>query len=79
MDAGIGGRVAEAVGKRLRQLAASNQVLCVTHLAQIAGFASHQFSVEKTEANGRTVATIQELDKKARIEEIGRMLPRVGP
>ncbi len=74
VDAGIGGRAAETVGRRLKQLAASCQVLCVTHLPQIAGFADHHFSVEKQESNGRTVAVIEELSGEARTREIGRML-----
>ena len=67
-------RAAETVGRRLKQLAASCQVLCVTHLPQIAGFADHHFFVEKQEAGGRTVAVIQELEGEARTREIGRML-----
>ena len=74
VDAGVGGGAAEAVGRRLKKLSAANQVLCVTHLAQIAGFADHHYSVEKRESKGRTVATIEELDAPARIREIGRML-----
>jgi DNA repair protein RecN (Recombination protein N) len=74
VDAGIGGRAAETVGRRLKQLAGSCQVLCVTHLPQIAGFADHHFSVAKQESNGRTVAVIEELTGEARTREIGRML-----
>ena len=74
VDAGIGGRAAEVVGRRLKQLAASSQVLCVTHLAQIAGFADHHYHVEKKETNGRTTAAIRELDGEERAREIGRML-----
>jgi DNA repair protein RecN (Recombination protein N) len=74
VDAGIGGRAAETVGRRLKQLAASCQVLCVTHLPQIASFADHHFSVEKKESEGRTVAVIEELEGEARTREIGRML-----
>ncbi len=74
VDAGIGGRAAESVGRRLKTIAAANQVLCVTHLAQIAGCADHHFSVEKRETKGRTVATIEELHGDARTQEIGRML-----
>jgi DNA repair protein RecN (Recombination protein N) len=80
VDAGIGGAAAESVGRRLKRLAASNQVLCVTHLAQIAGFADHHYAVEKREARGRTVAEIDELEGEARTREIGRMLSgRVTP
>jgi len=74
IDSGIGGSVAEAVGRRLKKLAVSNQVLCVTHLAQVAGFADHHYSVEKREVKGRTVAEIEELTGDARTREIGRML-----
>jgi len=74
IDSGIGGGVAEAVGRRLKKLAAANQVLCVTHLAQVAGFADHHYSVEKREVKGRTVAEIEELTGEARTREIGRML-----
>ena len=74
VDAGIGGRAAEVVGRRLKLLSASSQVLCVTHLPQIAGFAGHHYFVEKREENGRTVAVIRELDAPARTREIGRML-----
>jgi DNA repair protein RecN (Recombination protein N) len=74
IDTGIGGGVAEAVGRRLKKLSGSNQVLCVTHLAQVAGFADHHYSVEKREVKGRTVAEIEELAGDARTREIGRML-----
>ncbi len=74
VDAGIGGRAAETVGRRLKQLASSDQVLCVTHLPQMASFADHHFRVEKREAGARTTASIQELDAGARVREIGRML-----
>ena len=74
VDAGVGGGAAEAVGRRLKKLAGSAQVLCVTHLAQIAGFAEHHYYVEKHAERGRTVTTIEELDAAARTREIGRML-----
>ena len=74
VDAGIGGRAAETVGRRLKQLAAANQVLCVTHLPQIAGFADQHFRVEKTESGGRTITSIRDLDEAGRRHEIGRML-----
>jgi len=74
IDAGVGGKAAETVGRRLRQLAAANQVLCVTHLPQIAGFADHHFFVEKKVSGGRTIAVMHELDPSARVREIGRML-----
>jgi DNA repair protein RecN (Recombination protein N) len=74
IDSGIGGSVAEAVGRRLKKLSAANQVLCVTHLAQVAGFADHHYFVEKHEFKGRTIAEIEELSGAARTKEIGRML-----
>jgi DNA repair protein RecN (Recombination protein N) len=74
VDAGIGGGVAEGVGRRLKKLSATNQVLCVTHLAQIACFADRHYVVEKHELKGRTVTSIEELDDAARTREIGRML-----
>jgi DNA repair protein RecN (Recombination protein N) len=74
VDAGVGGSAAEGVGRRLKRLAAANQVLCVTHLPQIASFADHHYRVEKQESRGRTVAVIEELDAPARTREIGRML-----
>ena len=74
IDTGIGGRAAEGVARRLKTLAAENQVLCVTHLAQIACFADHHYRVGKYEKEGRTVAEIEELNHGASTEEIGRML-----
>jgi DNA repair protein RecN (Recombination protein N) len=74
VDAGVGGAAAESVGRRLKRLAAANQVLCVTHLPQIAGFADHHYAVEKRAVKGRTVAEVEELDAAARTREIGRML-----
>ncbi len=74
VDAGIGGRAAETVGRRLKQLAAGYQVLCVTHLPQIASFADHHFCVEKQQTGGRATASVRELSGPARVREIGRML-----
>jgi DNA repair protein RecN (Recombination protein N) len=74
IDSGIGGGVAEAVGRRLKKLAGTSQVLCVTHLAQVAGFADHHYFVEKREVKGRTFAEVEELTGEARTREIGRML-----
>jgi len=81
VDAGVGGSAAEAVGRRLKKLAGSSQVLCVTHLPQIAGFADHHYYVEKHTEKGRTIASIEELSPSARTREIGRMLSgeRVTP
>jgi len=74
VDAGVGGSAAEGIGRRLKRLAGSAQVLCVTHLPQIASFADHHYRVDKQELRGRTVATVEELDGAGRTREIGRML-----
>ena len=75
IDAGIGGRVAEVVGRKLQQLAAKNQVICVTHLPQIASFAATHFYVWKEDARGHTRALIRRLDDdEQRVAEIARML-----
>ncbi len=74
IDVGIGGRVAEAVGRKLKGLSASQQVLCVTHQPQIASLADKHFLVEKDVSAGRTSVLVKELDAAERIEEIARML-----
>jgi len=74
IDTGIGGRVADAVGSRLQRLARSNQVLCVTHQAQIARYASAHFMVTKEVIGRRTQTRITSLDKDGRIEELARMI-----
>ncbi len=74
IDAGIGGKVADAVGMRLRRLAKTNQVLCVTHQLQIARYADAHFLVNKDVVNGRTCANVVELDEQGRIEELARMI-----
>ena len=74
IDTGIGGRAAEAVGKKLRSLAQNSQVLCVTHLPQIATFAEHHFLIEKKRAGERTRTTVREITGSERTEEIARMI-----
>ncbi|HEY6051092.1 MAG TPA: DNA repair protein RecN, partial [Thermoanaerobaculia bacterium] len=74
VDAGIGGRTAEVVGRRLRALARHDQVLCVTHVPQIAALADSHFRAEKKEVRGRTVALVRPLEGKERVTEIARML-----
>ncbi len=74
VDTGIGGRVAEAVGKRLRAIAVANQVLCVTHLPQIAAFARHHFRVYKEVVGDRTETIVKRLSESERVEELSRML-----
>lgn len=74
IDAGIGGRVAEVVGIKLRGLGSAFQVLCITHLPQIAVCADAHFKIEKHVQAGRTQTTVTRLDEQGRIEELGRML-----
>jgi DNA repair protein RecN (Recombination protein N) len=74
VDAGIGGRAAEAVGKKLKQLAATKQVLCVTHLPQIASFADQHYLIEKKESGGRTKTSVRQLDADERTRELARMI-----
>ena len=74
IDTGIGGRAAEAVGKKLKSLSRSNQVLCVTHLPQIATFGDHHFVIEKKESGGRTRISIRAVTGPERTEEVARML-----
>jgi len=74
IDTGIGGRAAEAVGKKLKALSKGNQVLCVTHLPQIATFADHHYLIEKREAAGRAKTTVREITGEERTEEVARML-----
>jgi DNA repair protein RecN (Recombination protein N) len=74
IDTGIGGRAAEAVGKKLKSLARANQVLCVTHLPQIATFGDHHYVIEKKESGGRTRTSIRAVTGEERTEEVARML-----
>lgn len=74
IDTGIGGRAAEAVGKKLKSLSRSNQVLCVTHLPQIATFADHHFLIEKRAVGSRTRTSIHLITGEERTEEVARML-----
>lgn len=74
IDIGIGGRAAEAVGQKLKSLSEAQQVLCVTHLPQIAAFADQHFLIEKQEKQGRTRTSIRALTSTERSEEIARML-----
>jgi DNA repair protein RecN (Recombination protein N) len=78
VDAGLGGEAGGAVGRRLGQLGAEHQVLCVTHLAQVAAFADSQVVVEKQEQGGRTVATADRVTGEERVAELSRMLAGVG-
>ena len=74
VDTGIGGRAAEAVGKKLKSLSRSAQVLCVTHLPQIASFADHHYLIEKRESSSRTRTSIRCLEPAERTQELARML-----
>lgn len=74
VDVGIGGRVAEAVGRKLKDLSATQQVLCVTHQPQIASLADRHFTVEKQVVAGRTIVNARELSESEKVEEIARML-----
>ena len=74
IDIGIGGRAAEAVGQKLKSLSRGQQVLCVTHLPQIAAFADQHFLIDKRESDGRTKMQVRLLDDRARTHEVARML-----
>jgi len=74
IDSGIGGRVSEAVGAKLKKLSQTNQVLCVTHQPQIARFADNHLLVKKETVGDRTEVNVETLDRRARVEEIARML-----
>jgi DNA repair protein RecN (Recombination protein N) len=74
IDSGVGGRVAEMIGRKLSQLARKNQVLCVTHLPQIAVQANNHFHIYKEVRQGRTFTRLRLLDGENRVEEIARML-----
>jgi DNA repair protein RecN (Recombination protein N) len=74
IDIGIGGRAAEAVGQKLKTLAQSQQVICITHLPQIAAFADQHFLIEKAEKSGRTHTGVRRMEPGERVEEIARML-----
>lgn len=74
IDVGIGGRTAERVGVRLRAIADERQVICITHLPQIASMGDHHYEVKKMTSGGRTVTTVQILSDEERVAEIARML-----
>ncbi|HEY4638037.1 MAG TPA: DNA repair protein RecN, partial [Burkholderiales bacterium] len=74
VDAGIGGAVAETVGRSLRKLGKERQVLCVTHLPQVAAQGDAQWSVLRTGARGKVASSVARLDRTARVEELARML-----
>jgi DNA repair protein RecN (Recombination protein N) len=74
VDAGIGGRVAEIVGQMLRRLGERHQVMCVTHLPQVAACAEHHFSVAKAERSGKVTSKVERLTTERRVDEVARML-----
>ena len=74
IDAGIGGQTASVVGRKLQSVAKFNQVICITHLPQVAAFADAHYSVSKKTSGGRTTSRISLLDGPTRIEELARML-----
>ena len=74
IDIGIGGRAAEAVGRKLKTLSKGQQVLCITHLPQIAAFGDQHFLIEKTEKRGRTQTEVRRMEDSERTQEIARML-----
>jgi DNA repair protein RecN (Recombination protein N) len=74
VDAGIGGGVADVVGRQIRAVSAEKQVVCITHLAQIAAYADAHFRVEKSEKAGRVHTVVRRLGKPERKEEIARMI-----
>jgi DNA repair protein RecN (Recombination protein N) len=74
VDSGIGGAVAQTIGKSLRMLGRDRQVLCVTHLPQVAASGDAQWSIKKTSSRGKVKVEAARLDQKARIEELARML-----
>jgi DNA repair protein RecN (Recombination protein N) len=79
IDAGIGGRVADVVGKRLRCIGETYQVLCITHLPQIAASGHAHFQISKSVAQGRTLTRVTRLESDARIEEVARMMGGAAP
>jgi DNA repair protein RecN (Recombination protein N) len=74
VDAGIGGAVAETVGKLLRQLGESHQIICVTHLPQVAAQGNHHLKVSKSQTGNTTLSQVSTLGRNERVEEIARML-----
>jgi DNA repair protein RecN (Recombination protein N) len=79
VDSGIGGGLGQAVGKKLRRLAQSHQVICITHLPQIAAFAETHFQVVKETRNQRTQTLIRRLEQEEQVEEMARMLGGTWP
>ena len=74
IDIGVSGKVGQAVGRSLKKLAASHQVIAITHLPQIAALADFHFAVEKSEQNGRTSTRLRELSETDRVHEVAKLL-----
>ncbi len=74
IDTGVGGRLGAALGRKLAELAKHHQVICVTHLPQVASYADHQWIIRKQTERGRTRTTITPLDEAGRVNEIAAML-----
>ena len=74
IDTGVSGRIAQKVGKVLRQLSSSHQIISITHLPQIAAFANHHYSVQKETTNGRAISFIKKLEGDEKITEIAKLL-----
>jgi len=74
IDAGIGGRTAETVGQKLKNLSSNHQIICITHLPQIASYADRHFKIEKKIRKDRTIVEISKIEKDERTAEIARML-----
>lgn len=74
IDTGVSGKAAQKIGQKLQEVAQNRQVICVTHLAQVAVYADHHLLIEKSEEDGRTYTRIKPLDRQGRVEEIARMI-----
>ena len=74
IDAGVGGRIAHQIGERLKRLSGKAQVLCVTHLPQVAAFGDHHYRVSKKARDHRTITIVEELAESQRVEELARMM-----
>lgn len=74
IDTGVSGKAAQKIGQKLQEVSCNRQVICVTHLAQVAVYADHHLLIEKSEEDGRTYTRIKPLDRQGRVEEIARMI-----
>ena len=74
IDTGVSGKAAQKIGQKLQEVSHNRQVICVTHLAQVAVYADHHLLIEKAEQDGRTFTTIKPLEGRGRVEEIARMI-----